>query len=174
MEWTAVSKKRRVGQPVRGPNVVSMESKEEDTCRKFFIELGDYRTEPEALAHLHLKYPWVKLARRNGMNGRAQLFTKDKMSRALLAGIKALNRKSVSFRPLELGPRRTYIQMGAQLYYPQLLLQDDLVQKAERMTRWDAVAKVAVPSDMMKVTLSGKQHPERFSRGTKVTGCGPS
>ena len=166
MEWTAVSKKRRVGQPVIGANIESMESNVKDPCRKFSIELGAYRTEPEVLAHLHLKYPWVKLVRRNGLSGRAQLFTKDERSRALLSDIKSLNGKSVSFRPLESGPRRTYIMMRVpSCVTPQLLLQDDLVLEAERMTRWDTVAKVAVPTDMMKVTLSGKQHPERFSRG---------
>ena len=30
--------------------------------------------------------------------------------------------------------------------------------------RWDPTAKLAVPTDMVKVVLSGKQHPERFSR----------
>ena len=46
-----------------------------------------------------------------------------------------------------------------------LLLQDEQVLDAERMTRWDATAKVAVPTDMVKVVLAGKQHPARFTRG---------
>ena len=46
-----------------------------------------------------------------------------------------------------------------------LLLQDEQVQDAERMTRWDPVAKLAVPTDMVNVMLSGKQHPARFIRG---------
>ena len=33
------------------------------------------------------------------------------------------------------------------------------------MTRWHPAAKLAKPTDMMKVTLSGKQHLPRFSRG---------
>ena len=44
MEWTAVSKKRRVRPTTGGPKTVNMESKEKDPCRKFVIELGEYRT----------------------------------------------------------------------------------------------------------------------------------
>ena len=46
-----------------------------------------------------------------------------------------------------------------------LLLQDEQVQDAERMTRWDPVHKLALPMDMVKVVLSGEQHPAMFSRG---------
>ena len=44
MEWTAVSKKRRVAQPVKEPKEVSMDSRGKDPCWKFVVELGDYRT----------------------------------------------------------------------------------------------------------------------------------
>ena len=67
MEWNRRIQKRRVGQPLREPKIVSMDSKEKDPCWKFVMELGDYRTEPEILADLHLRYPWVKLGRRNGV-----------------------------------------------------------------------------------------------------------
>ena len=46
-----------------------------------------------------------------------------------------------------------------------LLLQDEQVLDAKRMTRCDSATKLAVPTDMVKVVLSGKQHPARFSRG---------
>ena len=157
---------RRVGPPTGGPKTANMESKEKDPCRKFVIELGEYRTEPEVLAHLHLRYPWVKLSRKNGVNGNAQLFTKDERSRVLLVGLRTIDGKACSFRPLESGPRRTYILMGVpSCITEQLLMQDEEVLEAERMTRWDPTAKLAKPTDMMKVTLSGKQHPPRFSRG---------
>ena len=98
-----------MGQPAREPKVVSMEPKEKDPCRKFVIELGDYRTEPEVLAELHLRYPWVKLGRRNGVSSNS---TMDERSRALLAELRNINGKPCSFRPLESGHRRTYILMG--------------------------------------------------------------
>ena len=57
MEWTPVSKKRHVGQPVKEPKVVSMDSRGKDPCWKFVVELGDYRTEPEILARAELEVP---------------------------------------------------------------------------------------------------------------------
>ena len=84
MEWTAVSKKRRVGQPVKEPKLVSMDSRGKDPCWKFVVELRDYRTEPEILAELHLRYPWVKLGRRNGVSSNAHLTAKVERSRSLL------------------------------------------------------------------------------------------
>ena len=71
------------------------------------MELGDYCTEPEILAELHLRYPWVKLGRRNGVSGNAHLTAKDKRSRVLLAGLRTLNGKICVFLPLESGTRRT-------------------------------------------------------------------
>ena len=97
MEWTAVSKKRRVGHPAKEPIEVSTDSRGENPCWKFVVELGDYRTEPEILAELHLRYPWVKLVRRNGMSGNAHLTAKDERSRALLAGLRSLNGKTCAF-----------------------------------------------------------------------------
>ena len=111
MEWTAVSK-RRVGQPVKEYKEVSMDSRGKDPCWKFVVELGDYRTEPEILAELHLRYPWVKFGRRNGVSGNAHLTAKDETSRALLAGLRSLNGKTCAFLPLESGTRRTFILMG--------------------------------------------------------------
>ena len=166
MEWTAVSKKRRVGPPAKEPIQVSTDSRGENPCRKFVVELGDYRTEPEILAELHLRYPWVKLGRRSGMSGNAHLTARDERSRALLADIRSLNGKTCAFLPLESGTRRTFILMGVpKCITEKLLLQDEQVLVAERMTRWDATAKVAVPTDMVKVVLAGKQHPARFTRG---------
>ena len=166
MEWTAVSKKRRVGPPTKEPNQVSTDSRGENPCRKFVVELGDYRTEPEILAELHLRYPWVKLGRRSGMSGNAHLTARDERSRALLADLRSLNGKTCAFLPLESGTRRTFILMGVpKCITEKLLLQDEQVLVAERMTRWDATAKVAVPTDMVKVVLAGKQHPARFTRG---------
>ena len=166
MEWTAVSKKRRVGQPVKEPKVVSMDSKGKDPCWKLVVELGDYRTKPEILAELHLRYPWVKLGRRNGVSGNAHLTAKDERSRALLAGLRTLNGKTCAFLPPESGTRRTFILMGVpRCITEKLLLQDEQVLEAERMTRWNSAAKLAVPTDMVKIVLTGKQHPARFSRG---------
>ena len=100
------------------------------------------------------------------MSGNAHLTANDERSRALLAGLRTLNGKTCTFLPLKLGTRRTYILMRVpRCITAKLLLQDEQVQDAERMTRWDPVAKLAVPTDMVKVVLSGKQHPARFSRG---------
>ena len=93
MEWTAVSKKRRVGHLAQEPIQVSTDSRGKNPCWKFVVELGDYRTEPEILTELHLRYPWVKLGRRNGMSGNAHLI-KDERSRALLADLRSLNGKT--------------------------------------------------------------------------------
>ena len=112
MEWTAVSKKIRMGQPVREPMRVSMDSKKKDPCWKFVMELGDYRNEPEILADLHLRYPWVKFGMRNGVSGNAHLMAKDERSRDLLAGLRTLIGKTCSFLPLESVPRKIYILMG--------------------------------------------------------------
>ena len=166
MEWTAVSKKRRVGPPAKEPIQVSTDTRGENPCRKFVVELGDYRTEPEILAELHLRYPWVKLGRRNGRSGNAHLTAKDERSRALLADLRSLNGKTCAFLPLESGTRRTFILMGVpKCITEKLLLQDEQVLDAQRMTRWDATAKVAVPTYMVKVVLAGKQHPARFTWG---------
>ena len=101
-----------------------------------------------------------------GVSGNAHLTAKDERSRALLAGLRSLNGKTCAFLPLESGTRRTFILMGVpKCITEKLLLQDEQVLDAERMTRWDASAKVAAPTDMVKVVLSGKQHPARFTRG---------
>ena len=99
MEWTAVSKKRRVGPPAKEHLQVSTVSRGENPCWKFVVELGDYRTEPTILAELHLRYPWVKLGRRSGMSGNAQLTARDERSRALLADLRSLNGKTCAFLP---------------------------------------------------------------------------
>ena len=139
-----------------------MDSRGKDPCWKFGVELGDYRTEPEILAELNLRYPWVKLGSRNGVSVNAHLTAKDERSRALL---RSLNGKTCAFLPLESGTRRTFILMGVtRCITEKLLLQDEQVLDAERMTRWDSAAKLAVPTDMVKVVLSGKQHPAGFSR----------
>ena len=114
IEWT---KKRCVGQPVREPKIVCMDSKEKDPCWKFVMELGDYRTEPEILADIHLRYPWVKLGRRNRVSGNAHHTAKDERSRVLLAGLRTLN--------------------GKTCITAHLLLQDEQVQDAERMPHWE-------------------------------------
>ena len=51
-----------------------METEEE--CRKFGINLGNFRTEAEVLAVLHLKY-WVKVQRWSTKTGNALLVPKD-------------------------------------------------------------------------------------------------
>ena len=54
--------------------------------------------------------------------------------------------ENVCFSSLESGTRRTFILMGVpKCITEMLLLQDEQVLGAERMTRWDATAKVAVP-----------------------------
>ena len=52
---------------------------------------------------------------------------------------------------------------GSGVWHSLLLIK--VYQETEQMTRWDLVAKLAVWPDMMKLTLSEKQHPARFSRG---------
>ena len=111
LEWTVVSIKRRVEQPVKEPKVVSMDSRGNDPCWKFVVELGDYRIEPEILAELHLSDPYVKLDRRNGVSSNAHLTAKDERSRALLEGLRTLNGKTCAFLPLESETRRTFIRM---------------------------------------------------------------
>ena len=138
MEWTAVSKRRRVWQPVKEPKVESMDSRGKDPCWKFVVELRDYRTEPEIISELPLRYPWVKLDRRNGVSGNAHLTAKDERSRALLEGLRSLNGKTCAFLPLESGTRRTFILMGvSRCITEKLLLQDEQVLDAERMTPCD-------------------------------------
>ena len=75
-------------------------------CRKFGIILGEFRTEVEVLADLHLKYPWIQPTRRMNGAGSAILITKDDRSRKLLAELKTLNGKECSFRSLGNQPGR--------------------------------------------------------------------
>ena len=117
MEWTAVSKKRRVEHPAKEPIEVSTDSRGNNPCWKFVVELGDYHTEPEILAELHLRYPWVKLVRRNGMSDNAHLTAKDERSRALLAGLRSLNGKTCAFLPLEAGTRRAHSDGGPKVHH---------------------------------------------------------
>ena len=112
IEWTAVSKKRRVGQPVKEPKEVSIDSRGKILVGSLFVELGDYRTEPEILAELLLRYPWEKLGRRNGVSGNAHLTAKDERSRALLAGLRSLNGKTCAFLPLESGNQEDFHSDG--------------------------------------------------------------
>ena len=89
-----------MGQPVKEPKVVIMDSRGKDPCCKFIVELGDYRTEPEIIAEVHLRYPWVnKLGWRNKVSGNAHLTAKEENSRVLLEGLRALNGKTCAFLP---------------------------------------------------------------------------
>ena len=139
---------------------------EGDACRKFGIILGEFRTEVEVLAELHLKYPWIQLTRRMNGTGSAILITRDNRSRKLLAELKTLNGKECSFRSLGNQARKAYIMMGVpSCVTEELLQQDKEVFVASRMTKWNTEKKQAEPTNMMKIVLVGKQHPARFTRG---------
>ena len=58
---------------------------------KFGIILGDFRTEVQVMAELHLRYQWVQLTRRTNGAGNAMLIVKDDRLRILLADLKAIN-----------------------------------------------------------------------------------
>ena len=137
--------KRTCGATSKGAQDRKYGVKGKDPCWKFVVELGDYRTEPEILAELLLSYPWVKLGRRNWVSGNAHLAAKGEISRALLAGLQTLNGKTCAFLPQGSGTRRTFILMGVpRCITEKLLLQDEQVQGAERMTRWDPVAQAGI------------------------------
>ena len=70
----------------------------EETFRTFGIYLGSFRTEAEILAELHLKYPWVKVARRITWTWNALLVPNDDRSRKLLVEVKDFNGKECSLR----------------------------------------------------------------------------
>ena len=91
--WT-VNKKRRLGVEEYGDH---METEEE--CQKFGINLGNFRTEAEVLAVLHLKYPWVKVQRRLTRIYNAFLVPKDNQSKKLLMEVKSIVGNNYSSPP---------------------------------------------------------------------------
>ena len=159
--------KRRVGQPVKEPKEVSMDSRGKGSMLEVCCGARglSHRAGNPGRAAPEVPLGEARQEERD-MSGNADLTAKDERSRALLAGLHSLNGKTCAFLPLESGTRRTFILMGVpKCITEKLLLQDEQVLDAERMTRWDAAAKVAVPTDMVKVVLAGKQHPARFTRG---------
>ena len=151
-EWTTVSKKKREGQPAgthsgkhgvqrKGPmseiwyRAWGLPHRTGSASRTLFeVPLGD------------------AIGRTNGVSGTAQLITKDERSRTILAGLQILNWKTCSFHPLESSPRRTYILMGVpKCITAQILLQDDQVHEAERMTRWDPVLRMRGPRSLLNM-----------------------
>ena len=82
----------------------------EEACRKFGIKLGNYRTEVEALAVLHIKYPWVKIQRRLIGTGSALLVHKDKTTvLKMLMEVKYINGKG---SPIMYNGRTTITRRG--------------------------------------------------------------
>ena len=62
--------------------------------------------------------------------------------------------------------KKTYILMGVpSCITEELLLQDDMVLEATRMTQWNNNTKLANHTVMEKVVLTGKEHSVRFTRG---------
>ena len=158
--WT-VNKKRRLGEEEYGEHTET-----EETLRKSGINLGRFRTEAEILVELHLKYLWVKVARRITRTGNALFVPKDDRSRKLLTEVKDLNGKECSFPPMDTMFKKTYILMGVPSYITEeLLLQDGMVLEDTRMTNWNNNTKLANRTDMVKVALTSKEHSARFSRG---------
>ena len=143
----------------------------EEDCRKFGINLGNFRTVAEVLAVLHLKYPWLKVQRRLTRTGNALLVPKDNRSQKLLMEVKSINGKECSFQPVGTTFRKTYIMMGVpSCITEKLLLQDEEVLEVSRMTKWMKKTHATTTTDMMKVVLSGKQHPPDLQGDTEVTG----
>ena len=146
--WT-VNKKRRRGVEEDGDH---METEEE--CRKFGINLGNFRTKADVLTVLHLKYPWVKVHRRLTRTRFALLVCKDNWSQKLLMEVKSFNDKKCSFQPVETTFRKTYIILGVpSCITEELLLKDEEVLEASRMTKWMNKTQTTTTTDMMKVAL---------------------
>ena len=101
----------------------NVDIKKETTYQKFNIILGDFRTQVEVLAELHLTYPWVQLTRRINCAGNAILITKDDRTMNLLAEQKTINGKECSFRPLGNQIRKAYMMMGVPSCVTNKLLQ---------------------------------------------------
>ena len=88
-------------------------------------------------------------------------------------GVKSIIGKECSFQPAETTFRETYIMMGVpSCITEELLLQDEEVLEASRMTKWIKQTQTTTTTDMMKVVLSGKQHPPPpdLQGDTEVTG----
>ena len=134
------------------------------------LGLGNFCTKADVLAVLHLKYPWVKVQRRLTRTGNALLVSKDNRSQKLLMEVKSINGKECSFQPAETTFRKIYIMMGVpSCITEELLLQDEEVLEASGMTKW-MKTQTTTPTDIMKVVLSGKQHPPDLQGDTEVTG----
>ena len=138
-----------------------METEEES--RKSGINLGNFRTEAEVLAVLHIKHPWMKVERRLTRTGNALLVHKDNRSQKLLMEVKSINGKECSFQPAETTFRKTYIMYNGRTAITRRGgtrgLQNHKMDEGETDDHNDG--------HMMKVVLSGKQHPPppRFIRG---------
>ena len=156
----------------RQPNADAAEmesspSTQEPVLVRFKIITGDFRTEPEVLAMLHVEHPAVKIKIKNTRTRSSILITRDEMTINLLESLDNIRGKKVSFNRMEpAGESRTYVLMGVPLCVPEELLQaDPAVISATRMTRWCKQSKSAQPTEMVKIQLAGKEHPLRFTRG---------
>ena len=71
--------------------------------------------------------------------------------------VKDLNGKECSFQHMDTIFRKTYILMGVPFCIrEELLIQDDMVLEARRMTKWNNNTKLANHTDMVKVVLTRK------------------
>ena len=173
-EWKLVQGGRGKGPKTedRQPNAYAAEvesspSTQEPVLVRFKIITGDFRTEPEVLAMLHVEHPAVKIKIKNTHTRSSILISRDEMTINLLESLDNIRGKKVSFNRMEpAGESRTYVLMGVPLCVPENLPQaDPAVISATRMTRWCKQSKSAQPTEMVKVQLAGKEHPPRFTRG---------
>ena len=171
-EWKVVQGGHGKGPKTRQPNadaaeVESSPSTQEPVLVRFKIITGDFRTEPEVLAMLHVEHPAVKIKIKNTRTRFSILIARDEMTINLLESLDNIRGKKVSFNRMEpAGESRTYVLMGVSLCIPEELLQaDPAVISATRMTRWCKQSTSAQPTEMVKVQLAGKEHPPRFTRG---------
>ena len=147
--------------------MVASPSTQEPVLIRFNIIRGDFRTEPEVLAMLHVQHPAVKIKIKNTRTRSSFLITRNEITINLLESLDNIRGKKVSFNRMEPAEEsRTYLLMGVPLCVPdELLKADPGVISATRMARWCKQSKSAQPTEMVKVQLAGKEHLPRFTRG---------
>ena len=107
----------------RQPNADAAEmeaspSTQEPVLVRFKIITGDFRTEPEVLAMLHVEHPAVKIKIKNTRTRSSILITRDEMAINLLESLDNIRGKKVSFNRIEpVGEGRTYVLMGCRCVF---------------------------------------------------------
>ena len=145
--WTS-NKKRK-----RGEEEDREQTETEETFRKFGTTF-------------HQKFHWVKVVKMITRTGNALFVLKNDRSRKLMTEMKGFNGKECSFRPIDTISMKTYILMGVPICTTEeLILQDDVVLEATRMTKWNNKTKLENHTEIVKVVLTGKEQSARFTKG---------